>query len=145
MQTQSTCTVPAIAAAVPATVAGATAVLNESANALIGTAGTVDAPPSVAVQPKPIRLLNRANLRSFLDNQNGLLVSLDYVKLDGQARTLHGRLGVRAFLKGGHNTVEAYERPYLTMFDFKIRQYRTVDLSTVHTVRAVGETWRIVD
>lgn len=89
--------------------------------------------------------LSRVNLRTFLDAREDKIVSVDFVKKDGVARTLTGRLGVKSYLKGGLNTVESYDRPYLTVFDLQICQYRTVNLSTVREVRSNGKTYRIID
>ncbi len=90
-------------------------------------------------------LLNRVNLRTFIVNMDGKFVSVDYVKGDASTRTLTGRLGVKKFLKGGSNKVEAADRPYLTMFDIQLRQYRTVNLASVSEVRALGRIYRVID
>jgi hypothetical protein len=92
-----------------------------------------------------VKLLNRVNLRSFLVRQHGKFVSLDFKKLSGEPRTITGRLGVVSYLKGGQNTVEADSRPYLTMFDIGLRQYRSVSLDTVSHVRALGYVWVVID
>lgn len=89
--------------------------------------------------------LNRVNLRSLIVGQDGLFVSVDFVKLDGTPRTLTGRLGVKSYLKGGTNKVEAADRPYLTVFDVQLRQYRVVNLSTVSEILAAGKVYRVID
>ena len=102
-------------------------------------------PSRMPKQAKLVKSMSRVNLRSFVENQNGLFVSLDFLKVDGSKRTLTGRLGVTAPLKGGANKVEASDRPYLTMFDIQIRQYRTVSLDTVSELRANNTIYRIID
>jgi hypothetical protein len=102
-------------------------------------------PKASKKMPKEVKQLNRVNLRTFIVRQNGLFVSVDYIKLSGEKRTLTGRLGVKAFLKGGQNNVEKDERPYLTVFDIKLAQYRTVSLDTVSEIRAQGKIWQIID
>ncbi len=98
-----------------------------------------------SVAPAEHRQLNRVNLKSFIEEQKGKLVSVTFVKLNGDVRQLTGRLGVTAPLKGGENTSEAAERPYLTMFDNEIKDYRNVNLSTVSQLRAAGQTFNIID
>ena len=98
-----------------------------------------------AKQEKLVENLNRVNLKTFIDEQNGLFVSVTFKKIDGDSRILTGRLGVRSYLKGGRNKVEALSRPYLTMFDVQIRQYRTVSLDSVSEIRANNKIYRIVD
>lgn len=91
------------------------------------------------------RQLNRVNLKSFIEEQKGKLVGVTFTKLNGEVRQLTGRLGVMALLKGGENKSEAAERPYLTMFDNEIQDYRNVNLSTVSQLRAAGQTFNIID
>lgn len=92
-----------------------------------------------------VEKLNRVNLRSLIERQNGLFVSVDFKKRDGESRTLTGRLGVRSYLKGGQNNGMSDSRPYLTMFDIQLRQYRTVSLDTVQAIRAEGKTFEVAD
>ena len=89
--------------------------------------------------------LNRVNLRTLVQCQNGRFVSIDFIKADGESRTLTGRLGVKTPLKGGRNLVEADARPYLTVFDIQLGQYRTVNLSTVTGLRAGGKKYCVID
>ena len=101
--------------------------------------------PSKVAKQKEVKQLNRVNLRTFIVRQNGKFVSVDYRKIGGEKRTLTGRLGVTFCLKGGENKVEKDERPYLTMFDVKLCQYRTVSLDTVTEIRAQGLIYQIID
>ena len=101
--------------------------------------------PSKVAKQKEVKQLNRVNLRTFIVRQNGKFVSVDYRKIGGEKRTLTGRLGVTFCLKGGENKVEKDERPYLTVFDVKLGQYRTVSLDTVTEIRAQGFIYQIVD
>lgn len=94
---------------------------------------------------REVKQLNRVNLRTFIVRQDGKFVSVDYLKIGGEKRTLVGRLGVKAFLKGGENKVEKDDRPYLTVFDIKLGQYRTVSLDTVTALRAQGCDYTIID
>ena len=89
--------------------------------------------------------LNRVHLESIIHKENGRFVSVDYFKEDGSLRTLTGRLGVKAYLKGGLNTVERADRPYLTMFDIQLLQYRTVNLSTVIAMRCNNIIYTVLD
>ena len=89
--------------------------------------------------------LNRCRIRELLIGEGDRIVSIDYVKLDGKLRTLTGRRKVTAFLKGGENKVESVERPYLTMFDIQLQEYRTVNLSTVTSIRASRVIYQITD
>jgi len=89
--------------------------------------------------------LNRVNLKTLIIAQDGKFVSVDFKKVDGATRTLTGRLGVTSFLKGGVNTVVTDERPYITVFDIQLLQYRTVNLSTVSELRGSGKRYVVID
>jgi hypothetical protein len=89
--------------------------------------------------------LARVNLKSFLVEQDGKFVGIDYTKIDGDHRALNGRLGVVKFLKGGANTVEALDRSYLTVYDMKAKGYRTVDLDSTTRVRANRKIYDVID
>ena len=110
---------------------------------LCGAPTSVPAPKKAKVAPEVVQL-DRTNLKTLLLGQGDRFVSIDFVKLDGSVRTLTGRLGVKSYLKGGSNKVEADDRPYLTMFDSQLCQYRTVNLSTVSAVRASGKIYRVI-
>lgn len=97
-----------------------------------------------AKEEREVVQLHRVNLKEFIESQHGKFVSIDFSKLDGEARTLTGRLGVKAYLRGGKNTVVAAERPYITVFDVQLRQYRTVNLETACAIRACGKIHQIV-
>lgn len=88
--------------------------------------------------------LHRVNLAKFLAAQMGKFVGVDFVKKDGEVRSLNGRLGVRKHLAGGVNVVEAVDRPYLVVYDVKNVGYRTVNLATVDTVRAQSCVYSVV-
>lgn len=119
------------------------AIVASKSNQNVCVCGKANPTPCKATVLEPMQL-NRVNLRTFIAEQYGKFVSVDYVKLDGGTRTLTGRLGVKKHLKGGTNNVEADSRPYLTMFDVQLRQYRTVKLDTVTAMRAAGRVYRIV-
>ncbi len=89
--------------------------------------------------------LHRVNLKNFMLGCKGKFLGIDFIKLDGLERTIVGRLGVRAHLKGGKNNVEADDRPYLVMYDMQSRGYRTVNLSTTLRIRVNGMVYDIVD
>lgn len=88
--------------------------------------------------------IHRVNLESFLKQQAGKFVGLDFIKADNQPRRLIGRLGVTAPLKGGTNKTVADDRPYITMYDVKNGGYRTVNLATVSSVRAKRKAYSII-
>ncbi len=117
----------------------------QSANtAVAGSASVLPGVTLVSSGPEVVQL-KRVNLRSLLEAQGDLIVSLDFIKADNTERTLTGRRGVTSYLKGGSNNVEAPNRPYITMFDLGLCQYRAVNLDTVSAVRAGGRVYDVID
>jgi hypothetical protein len=89
--------------------------------------------------------VKRCKLESTLKELGGKMFSIDYVKRNGEHRSLTGRLSVTAPLKGGENKVEAPDRPYLTVYDIQAAGYRTVNLDTTVRVRVNGRAYNVVD
>ena len=108
-----------------------------------GCVAALHTPWTEKTQPEVVQL-HRVNLKTFLHGQRGRFVALDFLKLDGQARMLNGRLGVKCALKGGVNTVVGDDRSYFTLYDVKLHQYRTVNLATVSAIRACGKIYQVL-
>lgn len=94
--------------------------------------------------PKIVQM-NRLQLSGFLQKLNGRFVGVDFLKKDGSARALNGRLGVHSRSKGGENKTATDERPYVTIFDVQANGYRTLNLATVSTLRANHTVYSLVD
>lgn len=92
-----------------------------------------------------VEKIKRANVKSFLQGLGGQLFGIDYLKLDKSFRSLTGRLDVKAPLKGGQNKTEALDRPYLTVFDIQLQEFRNVNLDTTMRIRANGKVYDVVD
>lgn len=78
-------------------------------------------------------------IRQELKNCNGRFFTVSFVKKDGSARVLTGRLGVKTPLVGGVNTVSHIEK-YLTVWDSRKKEYRNVNLQTVTGLHYQGKT-----
>lgn len=82
------------------------------------------------------RKIARANLKTFIErNNNGKIMSAVFVKQDQTERQMNFRLGVEKNLAGGSNKVEALDRSYQTVYDMNEDGYRTLNLSTVKTIK----------
>ena len=119
--------------------------LPESVPAIVAAGDAVLAANEVAKPEREPVKINRVNLRTFIKESKGRLMSLNYIKNNGSVRRLIGRTGVRSYLKGGVNKVERLDRPYLTMFDMQLREYRTVSLDTLMSFKFNGVNYQVVD
>lgn len=88
--------------------------------------------------------LHRTQLLNFLQRLEGHFVGITYTKNNGEQRKLNGRLGVVSYGDISANRVEHESLPYMTIFDVKKMDWRTVRLDTVETVRCENE-YTIVD
>jgi len=76
-------------------------------------------------------------VRQLARQTNGRFFTVGFIKKDGSKRLLTGRLGVKAPLVGGENTVKHIDK-YLTVYDTTKKQYRNVNLETVFMFHAQG-------
>lgn len=76
------------------------------------------------------------NLDQFILDSNGKFVSVDFIKKDGSLRTITGRLGVKAPLKGGKSTLDPNE--YITIYSLADEGYRAINRKTIQAVSVNG-------
>jgi hypothetical protein len=89
--------------------------------------------------------VRRKDLKNFLKGTGGKFFGVTFVKKDGSLRKMNARVGVKKYLKGGENKVEAPDRPYVTVFDVHKKGYRTVNVDTVQEVHYNGLNIKIED
>lgn len=104
---------------------------------------SVDNHPMPATQAQTISV-HRVNLLNLLRGQVGRFVGIDFVKKDGSARSLNGRLGVAKHCGSGTASTEREDLPYLVMYDMKAEGYRAVNLATVGKVRAMNTDYAVI-
>ena len=73
---------------------------------------------------------------SMIDNSNGKMVTVTFIKQDGSTRVLNGRLGVKKYLKGGKLNVNTDE--YISIYDVQNKGYRSVNRNTIVALRMQG-------
>ncbi len=78
----------------------------------------------------------RNELRQLLRESRGTIFTVKFTKLNGQERTLNGRLGVHT--KTGRPSSTAHIPKYLTVYDIGNKGFRTVNLDTVTYVATKG-------
>jgi hypothetical protein len=78
-------------------------------------------------------------LEEIIEKSNGKILSVTFIKKDGTKRTLVGRLGVKAHLKGGKSTVD--HDKYINIYDMQSEGYRNINRETILSVRAEGNEY----
>lgn len=72
----------------------------------------------------------------MIDQSNGKMVTVTFIKQDGSTRILNGRLGVKKYLKGGKLNVDTNE--YISIYDVQNKGYRSVNRNTIVALRMQG-------
>lgn len=78
-------------------------------------------------------------INHLIDNSNGKIMTVTFVKQDGTIRRLNGRVGVRKHLKQtgeSNNTIDRSK--YIVMYDLKKNGYRSVNRETIVSVKING-------
>ena len=66
------------------------------------------------------------------------IFTVTFTKKDGTTRVMNARRGVTKGVTGVGLPYNAEEKGLITVYDMKIRQFRTVNVETVQTVKSVG-------
>ena len=77
-------------------------------------------------------------IADFITQSRGKFVTVNFIKKDGTARTLNGRIGVIKHLRGGTSTID--HSKYLVLFDMHSAGYRCVNKDTIMSVTCEGLT-----
>jgi len=75
-------------------------------------------------------------LASLIDQSNGKMLTVSFIKKDGSLRVLNGRLGVTKYIKG--STLNKNSNDYITVYDVQNKGYRSVSRDTIVAVRCNG-------
>lgn len=77
-------------------------------------------------------------IADFIASSKGKFITVNFIKKDGTARTLNGRIGVTKHLKGGISTVNTDQ--YMVVYDTVAQGYRCVNKDTIVSVTCEGLT-----
>ena len=77
-------------------------------------------------------------IADFIAQSKGKFITINFIKKDGTARKLNGRIGVTKHLKGGVSTVNTDQ--YLVVYDTVAQGYRSVNKDTIVSVTCEGLT-----
>ena len=77
-------------------------------------------------------------ISNFIAESKGKFITINFIKKDGTARKLNGRIGVTKYLKNGTATVDLDK--YLIVYDTLNAGYRSVNKDTIVSVTCEGLT-----
>ena len=90
-----------------------------------------------------MRQLSRFKALKVIHETQGRIFSAEFIKKDGSARKMVARIGVSKNLKGGQNGASA-KNNLVTVYDMAKGGYRMINLKTLLTLKASGETYEVV-
>lgn len=88
--------------------------------------------------------LKREALYDAIMSTGAKIFTVQFIKKDGELRTMNCRLGVTSYLNGGKATIKNDGNPYVIVFDMQSKGYRCINLNTARTFKAEGATFRII-
>ena len=92
-------------------------------------------------QPKSIQVCTNVHLERLIMGEKGRFMGI-WSKTDKGLRFFNCRTGVHFGENLQANPRDAYEMPYITVWDIKARDYRTVNLSEIRSVCCSGVHYR---
>jgi hypothetical protein len=72
------------------------------------------------------------------------IFTVEFVKKNGDLRSMNCRLGVTKHLKGGEQAYEPSDYDLVCVFDMKKQAYRSINLNTLKTIKIKGEQYAVV-
>ena len=90
------------------------------------------------------RYIDKDQTRKFLENTKGKFFTVEHIKKDGTVRKTNARLGVKKHLKGVGLGYDPIEKELITVYDVKIKAYRTVNLKTLKNIKFHGINLEVI-
>jgi hypothetical protein len=90
-----------------------------------------------------MKQLSRYKALKVIHDTNGKIFAARFIKKDGTTRDMIARIGVTRNQKGGTNRAVA-KNNLVTVYDMAKGGYRMINLKTLLTLKACGETYRVI-
>jgi len=90
-----------------------------------------------------MKQLSRYKALKVIHDTQGRIFSASFIKKDGTTRHMVARIGVTKNQKGGTNGASA-KNNLVTVYDMLKGGYRMINLKTLLTLKASGETYEVV-
>jgi len=85
----------------------------------------------------------RQQILEIIEQTNGKFFTVDFIKQNGEFRTMNGRTGVKKYLSKNGRTIKitpANENGILRIFDTDKNFYRSINLDTILRISYNGQT-----
>lgn len=88
-------------------------------------------------------LTSPQEIKEVIESSNGKVFTVNFIKKNGEERTMTARLGVKKHLRGGESTT-AHLDYLITAFDMQKKAYRNINVNTVRWIKANKEFKEVV-
>ena len=89
---------------------------------------------------QPVMALNYRNLQNLI--ADGHVFHVEFIKrTTGEMRLMQCRTGVKKHLKGGKKAYNAKSKDLLTVFDMKVKGYRSISVDGIQELRVNGQSF----
>jgi hypothetical protein len=82
-----------------------------------------------------------SKINKVLEAMGNKIFTVTFTKKDGSTRVLNGRRGVRKGLNGVGMKYNPAEKGLITVYDLKVKDYRSVKVDTVTQVKSHNKIW----
>ena len=82
-----------------------------------------------------------SKINKVLEAMGYKIFTVTFTKKDGSTRVLNGRRGVRKGLNGVGMKYNPAEKGLITVYDLKVKDYRSVKVDTVTQVKSHNKIW----
>jgi len=96
---------------------------------------------------KKLPVVRRVKLETFIRRLGDQIFTVDFTKQNGEARTMNCRRKVRSHVKVGPKKYRkpiGVHTPSILVFDMQKQEYRHLNLETATSIRAAGQTFKVV-
>ena len=86
--------------------------------------------------------ISTIDAKNLIEASKGKMFTATFIKKDGTVRVLNGRLGVKAYLKGGELPYDPVEKGLIPVFDVKAG-YRMINWTTIKKLKIGGREYNV--
>jgi len=87
--------------------------------------------------------ISRFKVLKIINDTNGKIFAVRFIKKDGSIRMMLARLGVKHNLKGGTNG-SSEKNSLITVWDMVANGYRMVNLETLISLKVSGREYEVI-
>lgn len=81
---------------------------------------------------------NQKTLDSIIKNTAGRILTVSFIKKNGQSRSITGRVGVKHHGKPSSHRMDSSRKAFILIYSMRDRGFRRIDLSQIVSIKADG-------